>query len=153
MRSADWVYGERKRGFALPGVKSSFLMQLSRILFRSIGNSSEFPMEQKSPPGGTLNPLFIAVLKPLYDLIESHGDGAEDQDGRYEHIELEEIIAANDRSGHGSRKAAGRTAQTVCKRRMRAAPQPGKRILPMRLKYRKKFFYDAIKSFLAALYE
>ena len=42
------------------------------------------------------DPFFIAMFQPLDDLIQGHGDGAEDQNGGDQHVKLEETISMKD---------------------------------------------------------
>ena len=46
--------------------------------------------------------LLIIMLHTLYQLIKHHGDGAQDNDGSDDHIELEEMQNVGERDRHGS---------------------------------------------------
>ena len=42
------------------------------------------------------DPFFIAMFQPLDDLIQGHGDGAEDQNEDDQNVKLEETISVKD---------------------------------------------------------
>lgn len=46
--------------------------------------------------------LLIIMLRTLDQLVKYHGDGAQDNDGSDDHIELEETQNVGERDRHGS---------------------------------------------------
>lgn len=46
--------------------------------------------------------LLIIMLRTLDQLVKYHGDGAQDNDGSDDHIELEEMQNVGERDRHGS---------------------------------------------------
>ena len=46
--------------------------------------------------------LLIIMFRTLDQLIKHHGDGAQDNDGSDDHIELEEMQNVGERDRHGS---------------------------------------------------
>ena len=46
--------------------------------------------------------LLIIMLRTLDQLVKYHGDGAQDNDGSDDHIEMEEMQNVGERDRHGS---------------------------------------------------